>query len=180
MGLFQCSRLVFGITRVIWQRTPIDQVLEGTSGVSCILGDMIITGKGDEEQYHGLRTNKAQCEFFKEKIIYCGYDIDSWPTQVNGENKSRFESTTPKRRAEVRSFLGLINFYHRFLPNLSTAVLNQLLDRNHKWKQCDEAFHKVKEMISSEQGLTLYDPSLPLRLVMHPTLTKTTIDGELY
>ena len=42
MGLFQYNRLVFGITstRVIWQRT-IDQVLEGTSGTSGILDDMI-------------------------------------------------------------------------------------------------------------------------------------------
>lgn len=81
MGLFQYNRLVFGITSApaIWQRT-IDQVLEGTSGTSCILDDMIITGKDDAEhlanleevlrrlQLHGLRANKAKCEFFKEKI----------------------------------------------------------------------------------------------------------------
>jgi len=50
MGLFQYHLLVFGITSApaIWQRT-IDQVLEGTSGTSCILDDMIITGRDDEE-----------------------------------------------------------------------------------------------------------------------------------
>ena len=50
MGLFQYNRLVFGITSApaIWRRT-IDQVLEGTSGTSCILDDMIITGKNDDE-----------------------------------------------------------------------------------------------------------------------------------
>ena len=50
MGLFQYKRLVFGITSApaILQRA-IDQVLEGTSGISCILGDMIITGKDNEE-----------------------------------------------------------------------------------------------------------------------------------
>ena len=70
MGLFQYKRLVFGITSApaIWQRT-IDQVLEGTSGTRCILDDMIITGKNDDEhlsnlgevlrrlQAHGLRAN---------------------------------------------------------------------------------------------------------------------------
>ena len=89
MGLFQYNRLVFGITSApaIWQGT-IDQVLEGASGTSCILDDMIITGENDEEhlanfeevlrrlQFHGLRANKAKCEFFKEKITYCGHDID--------------------------------------------------------------------------------------------------------
>ena len=75
----------------------------------------------------------------------------------------------PNDGAEVRSFLGLINYYHRFLPNLSTVIhpLTQLLEKNHQWKwteQCEIAFHKVKEMITSEQVLTHYDPSLPLRL----------------
>ena len=79
MGLFLYNRIVFGIISApfIWQRTT-DQVLEGTSGTSCILDDMIITGKNDEEhlanleevlrrlQVHGLRANKAKCEFFKE------------------------------------------------------------------------------------------------------------------
>ena len=56
---------------------------------------MIITGRDDEEhlanleevlqrlQHHGLRAIKAKCEFFKEKITYCGHDIDS-----NGLHKS--------------------------------------------------------------------------------------------
>ena len=66
----------------------------------------------------------------------------------------------------MRSFLGLINNYHRFLPNPSTAVhpLIQLLEKNHQWKwkeQCEAAFYKVKEMITSEQVLTHYrSPSL--------------------
>ena len=73
MGLFKYNRLVFGITPppAIWQRT-IDQELEGTSGTSCTLDDMIITGKDDAEhldnseevlrwlQLHGLRENKAK------------------------------------------------------------------------------------------------------------------------
>ena len=45
--------------------------------------------------------------------------------------------------------------------------LNQLLENNHQWKwteQCETAFYNVKEMITSEQVLTHYDPSLPLRL----------------
>ena len=56
---------------------------------------MIITGRDDEEhlanleevlrrlQNHWLRANKAKCEFFKEKITYCGYDINR-----NGLHKS--------------------------------------------------------------------------------------------
>ena len=182
MGLFQYNRLVFGITSApaIWQRT-IDQVLEGTSGTSCILDDMIITGKNDEEhlanleevlrrlQVHGLRANKAKCEFFKEKITFCGHDIDSHGLHKSPEKvEAVLKVPRPRNVAEVRSFLGLVNYYNRFLPNLSTVEhpLNQLLENNHQWKwteQCETAFHNVKEMITSEQVLTHYDPSLPLR-----------------
>jgi len=183
MGLFQYNRLVFGITsaHAIWQRT-IDQVLEGTPGTSCILDDMIITGKDDAEhlanleevlrwlQLHGLRANKAKCEFFKEKIIYCGHDIDKDGLHKSAKKvEAVLNAPRPNDGTEGRSFLRLINYYHRLLPNLSTVInpLTQLLEKNHQWKwtaQCKIAFHKVKEMITSEQVLMHYDPSLPLRL----------------
>ena len=182
MGLFQYNRLVFGLTSApaIWQHT-IDQVLEGTSGTSCILDVMIITGKNDEEhlanlkevlrrlQAHGLRANKPKCEFFKAKITFCGHDIDSHGLHKSPEKvEAVLKASRPCNVAELRSFLGLVNSYNRFLPNLSTVAhpLNQLLE-NHQWKwteQCETAFYNVKEMITSEQVLTHYDPILPLRL----------------
>ena len=91
---------MFGITSApaIWQHT-IDQVLEGTSGTSCILHDMIITGKNDDEhlanleevlrrlQAHGLKANKAKCKFFKEKITFCGYDINRHGLSTSHQRK---------------------------------------------------------------------------------------------
>ena len=136
MGLFQYNRLVFGITSApaIWQRT-IDQVLEGTSGTSCILDDMIITGKNDDEhlanleevlrrlQAHGLRANKTKCEFFKEKITFCGHDIDSHGLHKSPEKvEAVLKAPRPCNVAELRSFPGLVNYCNSFLPNLSTVV----------------------------------------------------------
>ena len=174
---------MFGITSApaIWQRTIV-QVLKGTSGTSCILDDMIIAGKNDEEhlanleevlrrlQFHGLRAKKVKCEFFKEKITFCGHDIDSHGLHKSPEKvEAVLKAPRPRNVAEVKSFFGLVNYFNRFLPNLSTVVhpLNQLLENNHQWKwteQRETASHNVKEMITSEQVLTHYDPSLPLRL----------------
>ena len=124
INLFQYNRLVFGITSApaIWQRT-IDQVLEGTSGTSCILDDMIITGKDDAEhlayleevlrrlQLHGLRANKAKCDFFKEKITYCGHDIDKDGLHKSAEKvEAVLNAPRPNDVVEVRSLLGLINY----------------------------------------------------------------------
>ena len=109
MGLFKYNRLVFGITSVpaIWQRT-MDQILEGTSRISCILDDMIVTGKSDAEHlanleevlgrlhHHGLRANKSKCEFFKEKITFCGHDdIDSESLRKTTDKTAAMVSSSP-------------------------------------------------------------------------------------
>lgn len=132
---------------------------------------MIITGKNDEEhlsnleevlcqlQVHGLRANKTKYEFFKEKITFCGHDIDSHGLHKSPEKvEAVLKAPRPCNVAEMRSLL-----------NLSAVVhpLNQLLENNRQWKlteQCETAFHDAKEMITLEQVLTYYDPSLPLRL----------------
>jgi len=73
-GLYRYNHLVFGIISApaIWQRA-IDQVLKGVEGTSCILDDMIITGKDDQEHLdhleevlkrlkgHSLRANLEKC-----------------------------------------------------------------------------------------------------------------------
>ena len=117
-GLYRYNRLVFGITSApaIWQRSR-DQILEGVERTSCIL-DMIIRGKDDKEhlenlegvlkrlQANGLRASREKCEFFQTKITYCGHEVD-W----HGLHKT-----------QLRSFLGLVNYYHKFLPNLATTL----------------------------------------------------------
>ena len=75
----------------------------------------------------------------------------------------------PKDEAQLSSFLGLVNYYARFLPNLSTvlAPLNRLKSKNVKFEwtpECDSAFEEVKQLVVSRQILTHYDPILPLKL----------------
>ena len=75
-----------------------DQILEGVEGTSCILDDMIITGKDDKEhlenleevlkrlQANGLRANREKCEFFQMKITYCGHEVDRHGLHKRREN----------------------------------------------------------------------------------------------
>ena len=77
---------------------------------------MIITGKNDEPhlanleevlrrlQVHGLRANKAKCEFFKERIAFWRHDIDSHGLHKSLENvEAVLKSPRPCNVAEVRS-----------------------------------------------------------------------------
>ena len=65
--------------------------------------------------------------------------------------------------------MGLINYYHKFLPNLSTVLrpLHELLEADKKWhwnEACEAAFARVKKLIASDIVLTHYDPSLPINI----------------
>ena len=70
---------------------------------------------------------------------------------------------------EIRSFLGLINYYGKFIPNTATilAPLNELLRKDGVWKwsgECQCSFNKAKENLASSDVLIEYNPALPIRL----------------
>ena len=180
-GLYRYNRLVFGITSApaIWQRS-MDQILKGIEGTSCILDDMIITGKDDEEHLahleevlkrlkeHGL--SREKCEFFQTKITYCGHEVDQHGLHKTQEKVDAVVNTPrPENVQQVRSFLGLVNYYHKFLRNLATTLkpLNGLLEQGKPWKwsaECEVAFASVKKLIASYMVLAHYDPERPLKL----------------
>ena len=74
------------------------------------------------------------------------------------------EAPSPKNVQQLRSFLGSINFYGKFLPNLSTklASLHELLTKGKKWswkKEQQEAFQGAKNLLISSRVLTHFDSS---------------------
>ena len=123
-GLFQYNRLVFGVTSspAIWQRA-IDQVLQGIPGTQCILDDMIVSGKTDKEhlenlesmlkrlQDAGLKANKEKCEFFRDRVQFCGHEIDR---EGLHKTQEKIEAVVcvprPENVSQLRSFLGLVNY----------------------------------------------------------------------
>ncbi|XP_041376823.1 uncharacterized protein K02A2.6-like [Gigantopelta aegis] len=182
-GLYRFNRLVYGIASApaIWQRA-MDTVFQGLSGVKCIIDDMIITGRSDEEhlqnlenvlqrlEKYNLRIKLEKCEFFKDRISFCGHEID-----MEGLHKtqSKIEAVVkapkPENVSQLRTFLGLVNYYNRFLKDVSTVLhpLYELLRRDKPWvwsDQCEEAFCAVKALITSPEVLTPYNPNLPIRL----------------
>ena len=75
----------------------------------------------------------------------------------------------PKNVSELRSFLGLLNYYRSYISNLSSLLypLNQLLCKGNAWnwtKECDMAFQKAKQQLLSSNVLVHYDSTLPIVL----------------
>lgn len=76
----------------------------------------------------------------------------------------------PQSREEVRSFLGLVCYVAKFIPNLSTITfpLRELLKKEveFKWDLAQqEAFEKLKQAMVQPEALAYFDPSHETRLV---------------
>ena len=182
-GLYRFNRLVYGISSgpSIWQRT-MDQILQGIPGVQCILDDMVVTGSDDAEHLEnldrvlgrlaefGLRVNRDKCAFLQDRITYCGHVIDKqglW--KCDDKINAVLNTPRPTDVRTLRAYLGLLNYYHRFLPDLATVVkpMHELLEKQRKFvwsKECDASFERSKQLLTSQQCLTHFDPRLPLLL----------------
>ena len=98
-------------------------------------------------------------------VEYLGHVIDAaglHPTKA--KVKAITEAPDPKNVAELRSFLGLINYYGKFLPNLSStlAPMYKLLQQHTQWHLGDAqatAFKAAKGALQSSILLVHYDSS---------------------
>ena len=112
---------------------------------------------------YGLKVNKNKCMFFQDRITYCGHEIDReglWKS--NDKIEAVINTPRPHDTTSLRAYLGVLNYYHRFLPDLSTAVkpLNELLEKKRKfvWSDdCEKSFERSKRLLTSEPVLTHYN-----------------------
>ena len=183
LGLFQYTRLPFGIASApaIFQQ-QMEKILQGIPKIACYLDDILITGQDDEEhlttlqkvfeRLHqwGLRLKESKCSFMKNSVNYLGYIVDAEGIHTAPDKIDAIRNAPrPENLHQLRSFLGLVNYYGKFLPSLSTTAhpLNQLTQANHKWKWSEDyeiVFTKLKEQLCSKPVLIHYDPGLPLKL----------------
>lgn len=181
-GLFW-YKLSFGITSApsLFQRV-MDQILAGLPGVVCYLDDILVTGTNDESHLkhldatlkrlkeYGLRVWKDKCEFFKSAVEYLGHVIDASGLHTSPSKvKAIVDAPTPKNVSQLCSFLGLLNYYGRFIPNIATLLklLHKLLCHENGWRWTTEyqkTFKRAKETLLRSTALTHFDPALPIQL----------------
>ena len=182
-GLFQYTRLPFGVASApaIFQNV-MDQILRGLNGVVCYLDDILITGKDEEEHArnleavlkklaeHHVRLKKNKCIFTRSSVEYLGFTVSAdgiSPTPKKTE--AILSAPRPENLSQLRSFLGLVNYYGRFISNLSNLChpLNALLQHDTKWNwtnECEKSFKSLKTKLSSDDILVHYNPDWKLCL----------------
>ena len=181
-GLFRYNRLPYGVSvaPAIFQ-SVMDRVLQGLS-VACYLDDILIAAPTESEhnlileqvlqrlQDSGIHLSAEKCKFGQEQVEYLGHLIDATgihPTR----NKVRAinEAPIPTNITQLRAFVGLINYYGKFIPQAAArmAPLYRLLEKDQAWvwtEECDSAFQTCKEMLTSDAVLVHYDSTRLIRL----------------
>ena len=170
-GLYSYTRLPFGVASApaIFQKT-MERMLQGIDGVVVYINDILVTGPTDEEhcrrleevmerlKEHGVRLNREKCYFMRPHVEYLGFRVDAQGLHATQEKlKAINEAPIPRNVTELRSFLGLLNYYGRFIPNLATIVhpLYQLLCKNATWKWSNSC-NKLSRMQSPSWYLPMF------------------------
>lgn len=184
-GLFQYQRLPFGVASApaVFQKS-METLLLGVDGVINFLDDVLITGCSKAEhlqrlakvldilQDSGLKLSLSKCSFFRDSVTYLGFVIDKYGLHpCESKLVAIRNAPVPENVTQLKAFLGLVNYYGRFVRNLSEILhpLYQLLkkDVQFKWtEKCDVAFVTVKNKLTSNDVLVHYNPALPLKLVV--------------
>ena len=113
---------------------------------------------------------KAKCKFMAKDVVYLGHKIDAEGLHTTSEKvEALAQAPEPTNVQELRSFLGLVNYYRKFLPNLSATLhpLNNLLSKGMRWHwttECKKAFEQAKKSVVTSSVLAHYNPELPLKL----------------
>ena len=124
----------------------------------------------DKLNVSGLCLKLEKCQFFQDSVTYLGHILDREGIRPHPDKiKAITAMPEPQNQSELRSFLGMVQYYDRFIPGLATncAVLYDLLQKNSKWKwttKHTKVIEIVKASLTSTDTLTHYDQSLPLSL----------------
>ena len=178
-GRYQFNRLLFGITSAPehFQRR-MNEILGDIEDAVCLIDDILIYGKTQSEHDQrllsvlnrineaGLTLNKEKCVFNTTSINFLGQQIDNSGIKADPEKiRAVKELPPPTNVSELRRFLGMVNQLSKFLPRVAeeTKPLRDLLSTKNQWhwdSLQDQAFVKLKLLLSSSEVLALYDPSL--------------------
>lgn len=142
-GLYEFPMMTFGLRNAgqTFQRF-IDEVIRGLHFCYGYLDDILVYSRNRQEHechlrqlftrlnQYGILLNTSKCELGVEEVKFLGYHVSKdgiRPLEEKVEAIKRYPE--PRSIKELRRFLGMVNFYHRFVPRSAQrqAPLNALL-----------------------------------------------------
>ena len=179
-GVLLQKRLPFGISSATgYFQDIMNQLTSDLTGVAVYLDDILISGTTAEDHLNnlrqllkrlndkGLRCRIEKCVFAEDSVTYLGHTISRNGISKGPKADAVTKMPAPSNVTQLRSFLGSVQFYNKFLTDLSTisGPLYHLTEKNIKWKwdqPQEDAFKKLKQMLTDNTVLAHFDPSCPV------------------
>ena len=153
-GLYRYTRLPFGVASApaIFQRT-METVLKGLPMVVVYLDDILVARKTEQEHMMnlaqvlehldsaGMKLKRDKCAFCLSQVEHLGHVISEEGLCPSATKvKAITEAPQPSSLPELKSFLGLVNYYAKFLQDSATvlAPLYKLLKHSKSWQWNNE------------------------------------------
>lgn len=158
------------LTNQLWRACP------------AYLDDIIVFSKTDDDHLRdlqcifsalssaGLCLQPKKCHIAADSIKYMGYISDGRTVKPDPENiRAVAQVAASKDVKQVRSFLGLCNYYRRCVRDFSRIArpLTDLTKTDKCWEwndECQTAFEQLKRHLTSSPVLQLFDPKLPVEV----------------
>ena len=154
-----------------------DGVLRGVDCCFVYLDDILVASYSPAEHEEDLRTvfrlladnglvvNQKKCVFGVQSIEFLGHQVSAAGVQPLADKVSAISNMpAPVDKKDLQRFLGMVNFYHRFLPRIASRLVpltDALKGKSKKeiaWSSdCELAFNDVKAALAS--AVMLHHPS---------------------
>ena len=119
---------------------------------------------------HRLYAKLSKCDFYKTEVPFLGHLITGTGIAVDPRKIKTIQDWPPLERVkDIQAFLGLVNYYRRFIPNLAkiAAPLTELLKKENPWKWTQpeiQAFNQLKKLLTEAPVLAVFDPNAPIEV----------------
>ena len=119
-----------------------------------------------------LRLGSRKCTLPKRSVTFLGHHVSKDGLRPDPRLlESISKISIPCTVTQVRSFLGLVGYYRRFIRGFSkiAAPLNRLLEKNRLFlwtEECTQAFQGLKVLLLREPIVAYPDFTVPFRLYM--------------
>ncbi|CAC5373956.1 unnamed protein product [Mytilus coruscus] len=174
-------RMPFGIksAQKVFQKR-VSQLFENLKGVETDIDDILVWGTTRKEhddrlrsvlyrcQEVGITLNAEKCKFRVKEVTYIGHILSADGVRPDQEKiRAIKEMPAPTDKKGVQRLLGTINYLAKFVPNMSTVTepIRKLLKEEHEFiwtHEQQQAFEKLKDIITKNAVLSFYDVSKPV------------------
>jgi len=179
-GLYQFNVMPFGLSTApaTFERL-MEIAMRGIQWKRCLvyLDDIISLGKDFPDALEslrqvfsrirdaGLKVKPSKCELFRRKVHFMGHVVSDKGLSCDMKKiEAVREYQPPKDIHHLRSFLGFVGYYRRFVKGFATvaAPLTKLLQKSsvYRWgTEEQEAFDLLRKPLMEEPLMTYPDPS---------------------